>query len=1473
MQSIVRNFTGGLNLDDQDYRVAENQYTDALNITRDSIGDGQDGVVSNILGNRLVANALPNGRNKTIGRYSDKVKNRLYFFNWNSQGFHGIYYYDQDLLSVVKILLNITDTDGIDILKFNPSYKITSINILYRDNSEGDLLFFNDGGINEPRVLNIQGNFGTSWKQEYISLAKAPPKMPLKPVYENEAGATIINNTVLNLSKINRSIFFYGVTTQTVSFDTFSSTDFNKNLENTRFTYIGSSANISLNVALDFEYSFPSGTVTAYIYKNGIAIPESLQEFRSGFGGGSYNKSVNITISTNDVIYIELSITNSISYPTYYFSLRGGTFSGVIQSISSNSKVTVNNLRNTLFQFRYRYVYVDFEKTVWSSASIIPLPNQPTGQLTFNTVTNNSRISLSFSTGNKQVKAIEIAFRKFSNGLTSDWQLIDKLDKSKLFINDNDIYNYKFYNDGIYNTIDILDTEKLQDYVPQLANCGELLNGNTPIYGGITEGYDYVNSDISQITELNTNGFFYDYNGLLFFATINGDDSGGNGKIMKVLVYGTGTNGSINNEVEVLNNGKATFVIDAVDGSNNPIGTTYTGVDSQSVSTLLSSISSSLVVNGWTQVSLIGNILTLSFPTNVTLNCSGTKLISTTLNESTTSLANVFEGSYQVGVMYFDSKGRTNGVITNTIAKYNTPKNTVVNYCQPKIIIKHRPPTWATYYQLVRSNNTTYNKRLFWVSDAAYSNTISSVPTQQYAYIGISNIDYYNQQINATQNVVNYNFTSGDRVRFLLRYNGAGVSTAINIFDYEVLGIETDPNIGGVIKQGKFVKIYYPTADISSTFKFDGTVDFQNYQILLYNYTQDKTVENKVFYEFGKCFGVGNQGTITAYHIGLDQTQDPLNPTTTPAIIGISNGDLFYRKRIVPIGANYDFGSGNYTQTDSPANPAIWATVGAKVSNSPITTTNYIIATQTVQPATLNAGQYPTWFDNDCFFRNTSANDITIRVRATIPVTSAGLSTFGVWVKFAFNGGVTSQQILPTNAIMSATTTYQYELDVNVKVPANNKAFLLSQIKNETSVNVGYFNLRVDILNNVTIPIIESSFSDSYNIVTNSNGRPSVVDVNAKRLYYPVLVRFGQSYQADTSINGTNRFFFDNQDSYDRGFGDVQRLHVRDRYMKVYQKLKVGNVPILTQIVKDVTGNPLQANSDQLINKIQYYEGNFGIGDASDSLAWDNFADYFVDNYRGAICRLSQNGIEPLSIKYKTNAFFLKLLKSYRRSLNNGIVPADQTYMGDPSIYGVFEASTNRYIVALEEINRYSDPTTLVFSQPSYTVAFDENVNQFSSFYSYKPECLANLNTTLISFKNGEIWIHDNQNAYCNFYGTQYESYIEVVFNSSSIQKKTWLNISEFANTVWDCPSITSQMNTYGTTQQVSSIPAANFKTLESNYHSNFLRDTNSIGGLINGNPLKGNFLVVKLRKTNANQFFYINLVSVGYIDSPLTIK
>ena len=175
----------------------------------------------------------------------------------------------------------------------------------------------------------------------------------------------------------------------------------------------------------------------------------------------------------------------------------------------------------------------------------------------------------------------------------------------------------------------------------------------------------------------------------------------------------------------------------------------------------------------------------------------------------------------------------------------------------------------------------------------------------------------------------------------------------------------------------------------------------------------------------------------------------------------------------------------------------------------------------------------------------------------------------------------------------------------------------------------------------------------------------------------------------------------------------------------------------------------------------------------------------------------------------------------------------------------------------------------LTYHQDPFTISFDEVANAFESFYSYYPEFYGCLDTKLFSFKNGEIWAHNNTSTYCNFYGVQDNAYITTVFNSGALDKKTWVSIMETGNSVWGCPLIYTQMDS-GATKQESELLETDFATLESEYHASFLRDSNSPGGLVEGDSLKGGYIVIKFENLNANSFVYLNSATTKYINSPL---
>jgi hypothetical protein len=179
-------------------------------------------------------------------------------------------------------------------------------------------------------------------------------------------------------------------------------------------------------------------------------------------------------------------------------------------------------------------------------------------------------------------------------------------------------------------------------------------------------------------------------------------------------------------------------------------------------------------------------------------------------------------------------------------------------------------------------------------------------------------------------------------------------------------------------------------------------------------------------------------------------------------------------------------------------------------------------------------------------------------------------------------------------------------------------------------------------------------------------------------------------------------------------------------------------------------------------------------------------------------------------------------------------------------------------------------PNSLYFHQDPFTISFSEPDNAFESFYSYYPEFMGCLNTEFFTFKLGGLWDHNINSTYCNFYGVQYNASIKTVFNLGSLDKKTWISLMETGNTVWSCPEIYTQMDSYGTTKQVSQLLESDFTELESEFHASFLRASNSIGGLLEGDNLKGGYIVIKFEKSSANTFVYLNSATTKFINSPL---
>ena len=138
-----------MNKDLDERLIPDGQYRDALNIEVSASEGAGVGALENIKGNTNVSNQTFTANAKTIGAVADEANNNIYWFVADTDFDYVLKY--NEINGVTTVLLKDTKNR---ILKFNPSYLITGVNII------DGLLFWTDN-INPPRRLNVAKYYPT----------------------------------------------------------------------------------------------------------------------------------------------------------------------------------------------------------------------------------------------------------------------------------------------------------------------------------------------------------------------------------------------------------------------------------------------------------------------------------------------------------------------------------------------------------------------------------------------------------------------------------------------------------------------------------------------------------------------------------------------------------------------------------------------------------------------------------------------------------------------------------------------------------------------------------------------------------------------------------------------------------------------------------------------------------------------------------------------------------------------------------------------------------------------------------------------------------------------------------------------------------------------------------------------------------------------------------------------------------------
>ena len=232
-------------------------------------------------------------------------------------------------------------------------------------------------------------------------------------------------------------------------------------------------------------------------------------------------------------------------------------------------------------------------------------------------------------------------------------------------------------------------------------------------------------------------------------------------------------------------------------------------------------------------------------------------------------------------------------------------------------------------------------------------------------------------------------------------------------------------------------------------------------------------------------------------------------------------------------------------------------------------------------------------------------------------------------------------------------------------------------------------------------------------------------------------------YNSNSGVNNLNQFIQAEKITKDLNptHGSIQKLFQRRINLIAFCEDKVIKIMAGKDTLFNADGNPNVISTNRVLGDAQPFGGDFGISNNPESFAKDNYRAYFTDRQRGAVLRLSMDGLTPIS-QYGMSDYFKDNLKY------------------NAKLIGSFDDRKGEYNITM--------PISLT------TVSFKESVNGWSSFKSFVPEQGLSMGNEYYTVKNSTPYRHHAEKDINRvdvdrntFYGVHTPSSIDVLLNDS----------------------------------------------------------------------------------------------------------
>lgn len=181
----------------------------------------------------------------------------------------------------------------------------------------------------------------------------------------------------------------------------------------------------------------------------------------------------------------------------------------------------------------------------------------------------------------------------------------------------------------------------------------------------------------------------------------------------------------------------------------------------------------------------------------------------------------------------------------------------------------------------------------------------------------------------------------------------------------------------------------------------------------------------------------------------------------------------------------------------------------------------------------------------------------------------------------------------------------------------------------------------------VLIDLIEDAgYSDYYSSKLNDNGKVSPEDNGLGVVRFGDRLRFSNNYISGTGINGLSDFDNLDRKDYNDTNGDFARIIYTEKILMAWKRLKTGYIPIYATLIQDERSQSLLGASKKLLNDIQYFTHDGGIGNNPESIYRNESWFFFASANSGTFCRTGGDGILPISEQFGVDTTVEELLRN-----------------------------------------------------------------------------------------------------------------------------------------------------------------------------------------------------------------------------------